>query len=71
MGINYTVPEYDVIRDPQRCIACRVCERQCANGVHSYDEGLDVGRDQGSAVSPLYQSPYNFTGKLNQRSPFL
>jgi hypothetical protein len=33
--------------------------------ISPYDEGLDVGRDQGSAVSPLYKSPYNFTGKLN------
>jgi len=31
-----------------------------------YDEGLDVGRDNGSAVSPLYQSPFVFTGKLNK-----
>ena len=37
MAINYIVPEYDVVRDPQRCIACRVCERQCANEVHSFD----------------------------------
>ena len=37
MAINYNVPEYEVIRNPQRCIACRVCERQCANEVHSYD----------------------------------
>lgn len=37
MAIDYTVPEYDVVRDPQRCIACRVCERQCANEVHSFD----------------------------------
>ena len=37
MAINYKIPEYDVLRDPQRCIACRVCERQCANEVHSFD----------------------------------
>ena len=37
MAINYNVPEYDVLRDPQRCIACRVCERQCANEVHWFD----------------------------------
>lgn len=37
MAVNYLVPEYEVIRDPNRCIACRVCERQCANEVHSYD----------------------------------
>ena len=23
-----------------RCIACRVCERQCANEVHHYDAEL-------------------------------
>lgn len=27
-------------------------------------EGFDVGRDTGSAVAPLYQAPFNFTGKL-------
>ena len=37
MAINYNIPEYDVVRDPQRCIACRVCERQCSNEVHWYD----------------------------------
>ncbi len=36
MGINYIVPEYRVVRDPDRCIGCRVCERQCANEVHSF-----------------------------------
>ena len=41
MPINYIVPEYNVIRDPDRCIACRVCERQCANEVHSYDPELN------------------------------
>ena len=37
MAVNYHVPDYEIIRNPQRCIACRVCERQCANEVHSYD----------------------------------
>lgn len=41
MPINYNIPEYNVIRDPDRCIACRVCERQCANEVHSYDPELN------------------------------
>ena len=30
-------PEFEVIRNENRCIACRVCERQCANEVHSFD----------------------------------
>ncbi len=42
MGINYFMPEFNVIRDPDRCIACRVCERQCSNEVHSYDP--DTGK---------------------------
>ena len=37
MSINYIYPEFEVVRNPNRCIACRVCERQCANEVHSYD----------------------------------
>ncbi len=42
MGINYIYPEFEVIRDTTRCIACRVCERQCANEVHRYDEDLGM-----------------------------
>lgn len=38
MDINYFYPEFQVVRDGRRCIRCRVCERQCANGVHSYDK---------------------------------
>ena len=33
----YIQPEYEVVRREDRCIACRVCERQCANLVHSFD----------------------------------
>lgn len=42
MGINYLYPDYEVSRNSQRCIACRVCERQCANEVHHYDEELKM-----------------------------
>lgn len=38
MSVNYIYPEFDVVRDPNRCINCRLCERECANGVHAYDE---------------------------------
>ena len=38
MGIEFLYPEFEVVRNDHRCIACRVCERQCANEVHSYDE---------------------------------
>ncbi len=42
MAINYYQPLYEVMRDRDRCIKCRACERQCANEVHSYDEECDV-----------------------------
>src|ERR1035437_8754364 len=37
MGIRYVQPDFIVIRDQNRCIKCRACERQCSNEVHSYD----------------------------------
>ena len=40
MPVDFIYPEYEVIRNTSRCIACRVCERQCANEVHYYDEDL-------------------------------
>ena len=38
----YIQPEYEVVRNSDRCIASRVCERQCANLVHSFDP--DTGK---------------------------
>ena len=38
MSVVYINPEFEVIRNQNRCIGCRVCERQCSNEVHSYDE---------------------------------
>ena len=40
MSLNMIYPEYEVVRNTDRCIACRVCERQCANEVHRYDPDL-------------------------------
>ncbi len=42
MGLDFIYPEFEVVRNEKRCIACRVCERQCANEVHRYDADLDV-----------------------------
>jgi len=36
MAIDYLYPDYEIIRNYDRCIACRVCERQCANEAHEY-----------------------------------
>ena len=35
-------PEFEVVRNDDRCIRCRVCERQCANDVHRFDEDLNL-----------------------------
>lgn len=40
MAIEYLYPQFEVLRNPDRCIACRVCERQCANEVHHFDTDL-------------------------------
>ena len=42
MAINYIYPEFEVERNANRCICCRVCERQCANEVHSFDPENNV-----------------------------
>lgn len=41
MSIDFLYPEYEVIRNYDKCINCRVCERQCANEVHRYDQDYD------------------------------
>ena len=40
MALNMIYPPYEVVRNLDRCTNCRVCERQCANGVHRYDAAL-------------------------------
>ncbi len=42
MPVNYFAPEFEVVRDYNRCITCRVCERQCANEVHALNP--DTGK---------------------------
>ena len=38
MGLDSLYPEFEVLRDPHRCVNCRICEKQCANEVHRFDE---------------------------------
>ncbi len=42
MPVNYIYPEFEVVRNSDKCIGCRACERQCANLVHSMDP--DTGK---------------------------
>ena len=41
MSVNMLYPEYEIIRNEDRCITCRVCERQCANDVHRLISGTN------------------------------
>ena len=37
MSVEFVYPEFEVIRNPSRCINCRLCEKECSNGVHTFD----------------------------------
>ncbi|MCL2044444.1 MAG: glutamate synthase-related protein [Treponema sp.] len=36
MPVNFIYPDYEIIRNYDRCIVCRACQRQCANEAHEY-----------------------------------
>lgn len=42
MSLNYVFPDYEIVRNNDRCIRCRVCERQCANEVHTFDANRNI-----------------------------
>ncbi len=37
VSIDFIYPEFEVIRDQNRCIGCKICQQECANGVHTFD----------------------------------
>ena len=41
MSVNFFPAEFEVLRNTDKCIRCRACERQCANEVHFYDADFD------------------------------
>lgn len=41
MPVNFFPAEFEVIRNTDKCIKCRACERQCSNEVHFYDPDFD------------------------------
>ena len=46
MSIIYIYPEFEVVRNQNRCTRCRACEKQCPNDVHRFDaDGNDMLSD--------------------------
>lgn len=41
MPVNFFPARFEVLRNPDKCIKCRACERQCSNEVHYYDSDYD------------------------------
>ncbi len=37
MALSLKEPEFEIERDPEKCISCQVCVRQCSNDVHDFD----------------------------------
>ncbi len=37
MRVQWVPPRFAVLRDREKCVNCRVCEKQCAFGVHALD----------------------------------
>jgi len=35
--LGYIFPTFTILRDKNKCVNCRICEKECANGVHIYD----------------------------------
>jgi len=42
MVMNLFYPEYEVVRNKDKCINCKICQNECANEVHSYNEKLKI-----------------------------
>jgi len=40
MALNFIYPDYEIIRNQEKCILCRACENQCTNTAHEYLEDI-------------------------------
>ena len=42
MNETYIMPDYEIVRNAERCVRCMACVRLCANGAHIFDEKRGV-----------------------------
>ena len=61
--MDYQYPEFEVVRNADRCIGCRACERQCANEVHYYDADLGKMMCDDSKMRKLSEMRYHLSDK--------
>ena len=40
MRVNWDYAPFQVLRDPARCVNCRLCEKECSNQVHRFDDKI-------------------------------
>ncbi|NOX96812.1 MAG: FMN-binding glutamate synthase family protein [Nitrospirae bacterium] len=66
MALSLVAPEFLIERDDEKCIACQVCVRQCANDAHIYDAEDDtICTDSSKCVGCHRCSSLCPTGALN------
>lgn len=51
MNMRFWYPEFEVIRNRDRCIGCGVCVQECANGVHLWDPEKGLSVDESKCVN--------------------
>ena len=85
MSLSLRASEFRIERDAERCIACQVCVRQCANDVHAYDPDDDwvysaesncVGCHRCVALCPtraliVRRNPLDFRPNANWMPPII
>lgn len=50
--MRYQYPKYEIVRNMDRCINCRICERECANEAHFFlEKGQKMGCDDAKCVN--------------------
>jgi len=48
MVMNLFYPEYEVIRNKDKCTNCKICIKECANEVHSFNEKFNTMTEDSS-----------------------
>ena len=50
MSLNLVSDRFEVLRDQNKCIRCKVCVKQCSNEVHIFDKEDNIVLSEDSNV---------------------